>query len=830
MVFPRLMLCFGLAFSLSVKAQQEDSDVADRGSFFPAVLPSNAVPPPVDLIAPVPGPEIPMGEIPDGPMLPDSLTIDNQGGSIEGNLEDGIRMGGPVRVQGDNGLEIFSDRARVDLKQEAVFFEGNVSIYQDNLLQKGDEAVYYYERRELDAQGMRASLDPLLLEAGKFRGVSDGEKRVYIGEDAGVTTHDVENPNYWLRAKRTIVYPGDRVTFEDLKVYAGDRAVFYLPYLSQTLNANLGYRFVPGARSNWGPYLLNTYGIMLGGIPNAVTGENEDAWLLSQWRFDLRGKRGAALGLDLQDIRQENPDEISGLSFYYLHDLDPLESRNGIARRSVEENRYQVELKYRKELKWEAAADWRLDANITRLSDRFYVEDFEPRDYRTNPAPDNTLGIFRRSDRSLLSIFGRFRTNDFYRTDTRLPEIAYDQARRPVFGTEVLHEGQTSYALMGTEASPVVRRSVIDPLLSLPTNDPAVPGLISQLNRYERRLVQQIRSLPPGSRASRAIRAQLLDTGFQRFHSNHSFSRPFRHSDWLTVTPQMGMAYTHYSGVQGPAETDTRLLFHGGGEAAVKFTKNYGGYQNRTLGMNGLLHVIQPYSRWSVVSADEVDSNFPKIDRLTFTTRPASLDPSRYTAIDDFESWNILRLGARNHLITKRDSQSHDWLFVDTYIDRYFVDPELNRNWSNLYNDLRWQPLPWLGVDVETQFPITNDTEGFSELNSRVRFMPQENVQLAVGYRHLNDHPVLLDSDRVELDTYTRLNESWGIGTRHVFEMDDSRLEVQQYTVHRDFGNWVGAIGVTARDNRFENEYGLVLSLTLKNFPAASLPFRIDAE
>ena len=34
--------------------------------------------------------------------------IDNRGGTIEGNLEDGIRLGGPVKVSGDNGLEIFS--------------------------------------------------------------------------------------------------------------------------------------------------------------------------------------------------------------------------------------------------------------------------------------------------------------------------------------------------------------------------------------------------------------------------------------------------------------------------------------------------------------------------------------------------------------------------------------------------------------------------------------------------------------------------------------------------------------------------------------------------
>ena len=60
--------------------------------------------------------------------------------------------------------------------------------------------------------------------------------------------------------------------------------------------------------------------------------------------------------------------------------------------------------------------------------------------------------------------------------------------------------------------------------------------------------------------------------------------------------------------------------------------------------------------------------------------------------------------------------------------------------------------------------------------------------------------------------------------------MTDGTLEAQQYTFHRDLGNWVAGMGVSMRDNRLDEEYGLVLSLTLKDFPSVSLPFEIDAE
>lgn len=796
------------------------------------LTPIEPVPVPVDLIQPIPAPEIPLGGLQDTAIIPDSLKIQNGGGSIEGNLDGGISLGGPIKVTGDNGLEIFSDRARIDLKEKTVILGGNVSIFQGNNLQRSDSAIYYYEKRVLDASALRVSLDPIILEAGKFTAQSSGGETVFIGENAGITANDVETPNYWMRSDRTTVYPGDRITFQNLKFYAGDTPIFWLPYLSQPLDSELGYHFVPGARSNWGPYLLNTYGIMLGGTPNPITGEKEDAWLLSRWHLDIRANRGAAIGLDLVDTREENTGEISGLSLYYLNDADPGESRNGLPRNSVDSNRYKVELKNRIEFDIENDASWRLETNLTLLSDQYYLEDFEPRIYRTNPAPDNTIGLFRNDDESLLSIYGRFRVNDFYRADTQSPEIAFDQIRRPLFGSPLLHESQTSFSFRNVQAADLTRRNILDPVLNLPVNDPKVPSLLAQLNGYERTLVQRInalRAINPADPRIAAIRSQLLDTRYNRFHTNQNFSLPLIYGDWFTFTPRMGGAYTHYSSVQSPENNDARFILHGGAEAAVKFSKQYE-TQNHSLGLDGLMHVIQPYANWSLVAADELSQDYPRIDRLTFTTRPRPLDPARYTAIDELDSWNILRLGVRNHLITRRDGQSHDWLFVDTYMDRYFEDPEGDREWSNLYNDFRWQPLPWLGLDLETQIPIIQGGSGFSELSTRARFQPYRDMEVSLAYRHLNNHPVLLDSDRLELATYIRLAENWGIGTNHIFEMDDGVLEIQQYSLHRDFGNFVAGVGISHRDNRFEDEFGIIFSLTLKNFPSASLPFTLHAE
>jgi len=785
----------------------------------------------VDTITPVPPPEIPIGA-PGAmePVMPKELKIQNQGGKIEGNIETGVRLGGPVKIEGDNGLEIFAATALLDLKAKSVTLEGNVTVYQGNLMQRGGRAVYFYERKFLDASDLRASLDPILLEAGKFTVEQHGDKQVYVGHDAGITTHDVEDPNYWIRAKKTRIYPGEKVVFNDLRLYAGDTPVFWLPYLSQPLDAELGYHFIPGARSNWGPFLLNTYGIMLGGETDPVTGDNKDAWLLSRWHFDIRTTRGLGTGVDFVDTRIENKEEISGLSFYYLNDLAPDTTRSGIPRGFVNEDRYQIELKYRITPDFPDDADWRIDSNLTWLSDQHYLEDFETERYRTDPAPDNTLGIYRRDDGSLLSLFTRFQINDFYRADTRLPEIAFDQARAPLFGLPVLHEGATSMGFIGEEAADVTANAIVNPLMGLTLADPAARRFLDQLSGYERRLAESMLALPLGDPQRQAIRTQLLDSSYARFHTYQELSMPMMLGGFLSLTPQAGVGYSRYDSVEGPEGDLDRTQLHVGMETSLKFSKDLGAYQDSRWGLDGLMHVLQPYGGWSFISTNDFEPGDPGVDRLTPTTRPRPLDPLRFTAIDELQSWNVLRFGARNRLLTKRDAQSFEWLYLDTYLDAFIEDPEDQRNFSNLYNDVRWQPLPWMRVNLETQFPIANGGSGFSEFNTRLHFLPTDLFEFSLGYRWLNGHPVMQDSSRFDLQSYTRLSENWGIGTRHALELDDSTLEYQQYTLHRDLGNWVAGMGVSMRDNRLEEEYGLVFSLTLKDFPSVSLPFEIDAE
>ena len=701
------------------------------------------------------------------------------------------------------GIQLFAEKVRINAVTKTIVLSENVTIYQGSSMHRGEHATYNYATGQLNAEGLASGHDFVLMESNRFRMVDHHGEKIFIGDNAGVTTHDVADPNYWIRSDRTSIYPGDRVVFKNLRFYAGDVPILWLPYLSQPLNADLGYYFIPGARSNWGFYLLNRYGVMLGGEKDELTGRRDGAWLLSQWHADIMTRRGVGVGLDLLDTRLENRENLSGLKLYYLEDLDPTIKRTSEKRDSLDASRWKLELKHRIDLSSNDQNKTYLNFDITDLSDRFFLEDFEQETFRINPNPDNVAGVFHRNPQFLAGLYSRIRLNDFYEQDTRLPELFFDQVKRPILGSPILHEGTTSFGIYDERLADFQTSSLRAEADSLALGD----SRLTEIN-------------------------ELLDErGYNRFHTWHEFSLPLNPGGKIAITPRVGAGYTRYSAIDNGTQSFDRTHFSAGIDTSVKFSKVYPNIINKTWGLDRVLHVFQPYANLSQLSSTSLDNSFRGIEVLTPTTRPRTREVGRFTAIDDLKDWSIMRLGARNRLITKRDGDSHEWLVIDTYIDVFMNDPEFDRDLSNLYNDIIWQPLPWMRLNVETQFPIAAGGSEFREWASNITFMPNDAVELAFGYRQLNNHPILTDSNRIDFRAYARISDSWGLGFYQRWELDDSTVEVQQYNIYRDFDSWVASIGLHIRDNRdAPEEFGIMLNFTLKEFPSVRLPLSVDNE
>jgi len=96
--------------------------------------------------------------------------------------------------------------------QLTITLTGRVQVYQGAILYFGDQVTYDYGKNQLDTTGMKVSLDPFILEAEELETINYKGKPAYIGRNAGITTHDVEEPNFWLRAKKITIYPDSKVT------------------------------------------------------------------------------------------------------------------------------------------------------------------------------------------------------------------------------------------------------------------------------------------------------------------------------------------------------------------------------------------------------------------------------------------------------------------------------------------------------------------------------------------------------------------------------------------------------------------------------------------
>ncbi len=739
------------------------------------------------------------------------ILIDADETAYEGGV---ATANGNVHIRYD-GTEIFAGKAEYHSDSGDIFTEGGVSIYREGNSYKGEAAIYNVNTHKITANHLKSGSSPFFYVSSSMDTDMAAMDRISMN-DGEFTTHDSVDPNYKIKAKSIeIKDPTDpvkgKVIFKNATIYAGDTPVLWLPYLAQTLDQDLGYHFIPGYRSNWGGYLLNRYGVLIGDHT------------LATYRLDFRSDRGVAGGVDLLSMRHAENPNIGNFKFYLAEDSDPQKTHNGRERvEPVDSTRYRVNLQHRIFVPGPDESTLYVDIDFNKISDAFFYEDFFEEEYRINPEPDNIINLTKVFPVGTLSILARADVNDFYRTDTRLPEISLDMNTHPLFNTGIYHTSQTSFGIYKEKLGSIERgrfqrdadrleTQLMDPTLAI-LDDPEFNVDDSQ-TAYD-----ELRSM--------------LDTdrGFSRYDSFHELSMPKTLFGWLNVNPKVGFRTTAYDNIESSDDSlndQNRYAAYVGLDTSFKLSRDYPNIVMPKLGVDGFRHVVQPYLSYSYVNVNEdLDPRIRKIDRYAPTTRLRPIDMNQVIAVDEVRNWNVIRPGVFNRLHTKRDGEAYTWLEVNNYFEVYPDDLEFNRDFSNFFTDVRWRPLPWLAFDLESQFPVFGDDElSFTEVNTGLTFMPTDKLEFRLGDRLLQDHPFLEDSNLIEFSSYVKLTDRLAFGTQHRFEADDSTVESQQYMLYRDLNSWTMGLGAFVRDNRTnDDDFGVAFSLTLKDFPQFSLP------
>jgi LPS-assembly protein len=682
--------------------------------------------------------------------------------------------------------DIYADFAQYNSRTHEVLVEGHVRIYRDINMYVGERAIYNIDTKQIKAGEMQTAYFPYFVSGTNVSSLSEN---AYLVQNGNFTTHDSPTPDFYLRARTVRVYENDHVVFQNVTFYVRNVPIFWFPYVYQSLNDAFSFSISPAYLSSWGPSLLTQ-------VTFPIT-EN----IKGRFRLDYRGRRGVAVGFDSDIEYGKDKSSWANLKTYYLQDQNPLLNQTDLRRGLVSTGRYRVTFEDHTEF----TQDIYGIVDVTKLSDEFVMQDFYHTDFRLDPVPDDVVAVAKTNPFYTLTVISRFQANQFFEQTERMPEVVLDIKRHALFGGPIFYESETGIANL---------RRQFD-------ND-------SDFQNYG------------------AIRA---DTFHQLLYPNTYFG-------WLSVVPRAGFRETYYSQsrdlgktIFDPSENplvpdfllpdptleeplakggDTyRTVFNAGVEASFKMSREWEDAQSRALGLDGLRHVVQPFTNFSWVSDLGPDpKRILQFDRFEPSTQLRPIDFPQFTSIDSIDRWTVWRLGVRNRLQTRRDDLTVSWLDLETYADVNFENPYDRTSYSNLFNKLRFTPLPWASLIVNSQVPAFD--KGFTEVNTNIVFQPAASLEVSAGHRYLNTNPFFPHSSVFLVGGYYRLNDNWGVGLQEQYEAATGVLEQQRYSVYRDLTSWVASLGAVIRDNGDKKEYGVLLTFTLKAFPKLGFDFNFD--
>src|SRR5881227_2130671 len=459
--------------------------------------------------------------------------------------------------------DIYGDFAQYNSRTHEVSVEGHVRIYRDVNVYVAERGVYNIDTKQIRTSNVRTDYHPYFLSG---QNVNQTSANVYRVEDATFTTDDSPHPDFYLRARTVRVYENDHVVFQNVTFYVGKVPVFWWPYMYQSLNDAFSFTISPAYLTSWGPSLL-------GAVTFPITEK-----IKGTVRLDYRVRRGAAIGFESETNYGKDDSSYLRLKTYFINDQNPELNQTSVPRGAIGSARYRVTVEDRTNF----TSDIYGIVDITKLSDAYVMQDFYQSEFRINPVPDNVVAITKTDPIYTLTAIARFQANEFLEQTERLPEVVLDVARTPIFGSPIFYQGESGIA-------------------DLHRNFPSGSGF----DDYE---------------------SWRLDTFHQLLYPNTYFG-------WLSIVPRVGFRATYYNQTRDLGKTlftpssdplipdflvpdntplsldgdKTRTVFNAGVEASFKISRAWEEVQSSALGLDGLRHVIQPFTNFSWVSNSGVD-------------------------------------------------------------------------------------------------------------------------------------------------------------------------------------------------------------------------------
>ncbi len=683
----------------------------------------------------------------------------NTNGFLEFDPATGISVAtNGVSISYSNVL-LTADSATANEQTGEVSAQGNVIINTRGMLWKGDRVIYNFKSRQMQTEHFKAGRVPFFIAGEALTG--NQTNQTYSATNAFVTTDDVANPIYKIRASKLTIVPGQYFEARNATLRVGGVPVFYFPYYRR----NLGYRvnhfdFTPGYRSFYGPYLLTTY--------RWYSKESLDGAV----RLDYRQLRGVGLGHDL--VYRLGKLGEGDIDYYYAHDKDPNQKRfgtNGLSK-PIPRERHRIafshQVSIRTNLTVTAVANYQSDSRVDH--------DFFETQYRHNIQPKSFLEVNQQWSNFTLDFIAQPQVNDFLETVERLPDVKLTALRQQLWNLPLYYEGESSagyYRKQFVDNSTNYSAARADTFhqIVLPQT---FFGWLNFVPRAGGRFTYYEEANGPGATTREQTRA-VFNTGAEiSFKSSRV---------WAGAENK----FFDLDGIRHIIEPSINYVF--------------------------------------VPRPNVLPPQLPQFDPELASLRTLPIEFPEYNAIDSIDAQNVLRFGLGNRLQTKRDGRIENFVNWSLFTDWRLRTRTNQTTFAPLTSTLEFKPRTWITFQSDTRYDLDRRRWVEADHRLVLEPNNIWSVSLGHRYLDRNTGLGGDEGrNLITTSFYYKMNENWATRISHHFETRDGTLEEQYYTLYRDLRSWTSALTFRVRDNRTgKDDYTIAATFSLKAHPRFKL-------
>jgi hypothetical protein len=265
-------------------------------------------------------------------------------------------------------------------------------------------------------------------------------------------------------------------------------------------------------------------------------------------------------------------------------------------------------------------------------------------------------------------------------------------------------------------------------------------------------------------------------------------------------------------------------VFNTGAEVSFKASSLWKDAKSSALDVDGLRHIIEPSANYVFVPNPSVSpSQLPQFDSEMPALLISPVNFPDYNSIDSIDTMNVIRLGLRNVLQTKRHGELDDLVDWNLMLD-WRLDPRPGQSrFNDLYSEFAIHPRSWISLEEQLRY----DTEG-GHLNlafHQLTFSPNDRWSWGIGHLYLRGGAwgggMWDENDFISSTAFLRLNDNWGLRAQHDFNIVTGRLQQQYYSVYRDLRIWTCALTFRVEDSvNNSTDYTVALQFSLKASPS----------